>query len=174
MDLSHILSDPRVFISNECAECCSHIAEHYLSHDKIDILYLKNYGLIKPKDLILLSNMLFNTCKSKIADINSIKIISKAWVKNVINNILQAPEIKPFYAFDGLIGGGTALILAAGPSLSDNIEQIKQNYISIYYKLHEKQESDFENNNKKISNKINETNYVSKYDKVMKLLNVFN
>ena len=127
VDLSHILSDPRVFISNECAECCSHIAEHYLSHDKIDILYLKNYGLIKPKDLILLSNMLFNTCKSKIADINSIKIISKAWVKNVINNILQAPEIKPFYAFDGLIGGGTALILAAGPSLSDNIEQIKQN-----------------------------------------------
>ena len=127
VDLSHILSDPRVYISNNCEECCLKIAEHYLSHDKIDILYLKNYGLIKPKELILLSNMLFNTCKSKIADINSIKVISKAWVKNIINNITSYRYIKPLYSLDNCVTGGTALILAAGPSLLDNIEQIKAN-----------------------------------------------
>ena len=125
VDLSHILSDSRVYISNNCEECCLKIAEHYLSHDKIDILYLKNYGLIKPKELILLSNMLFNTCKSKIADINSIRVISKAWVKNVINNITGTKEIKPFFQFDNTVNKGTALILAAGPSLLDNINLIK-------------------------------------------------
>ena len=127
VDLSHILSDPRVYISNVCEECCSKIAEHYLSHDKIDILYLKNYGLIKPKELILLSNMLFNTCKSKVSDINTIKIISKAWSKNIINNINNYKKIRPLYTLDNSVTCGTALVLAAGPSLLDNINQIKAN-----------------------------------------------
>ena len=126
VDLSHILSDKRVFISNSCEECCSKISEHYLSHDNIDILYLKNYGLIKPKELILLSNMLFNTCKSKIADINSIKTISKAWVKNLINNVNSYKTLKPLYSIDNTVNYGTALILAAGPSLLDNLDLIKQ------------------------------------------------
>ncbi len=126
VDLSHILSDKRVFISNSCEECCSKISEHYLSHDNIDILYLKNYGLIKPKELILLSNMLFNTCKSKIADINSIKTISKAWVKNLINNVNSYKTLKPLYSIDNTVKYGTALILAAGPSLLDNLDLIKQ------------------------------------------------
>ncbi len=127
VDLSHILSDSRVFISNDCSECCSKVSEHYLSHDKIDILYLKNYGLIKPKELILLSNMLFNTCRAKIADINSIKIVSKAWVKNVINNITFYRNIKPLYTLDNTVNKGTALVLGAGPSLLDNIDRIRLN-----------------------------------------------
>ena len=125
VDLSHILSDKRVFISDDCNECCNFIAEHYLAKDRIDILYLKNYALIKPKELILLSNTLFNTCKSKVSDINTIKIISKAWIKNLIKNIKQNQNLNTFYSFDSSVKNGTALILSAGPSLIDNIEQIK-------------------------------------------------
>ena len=127
VDLTHILSDPRVFISNRCDECCKKIGEQYLSHDKLEIVFLKNYGLIKPQELIKLTNTLFNTCKSKISDINVLRSASKIWVKNIIANIESDKFIKPFYNLDNTITRGTALILSAGPSLIDNIENIKKN-----------------------------------------------
>lgn len=127
VDLTHILSDPRVFISNNCEECCKKIGEQYLSHDKLEIVFLKNYGLIKPQELIKLTNTLFNTCKAKISDINTLRSASKTWVKNIIANIECDKYIKPFYNLDDTITRGTALILSAGPSLIDNIENIKKN-----------------------------------------------
>ena len=127
VDLTHILSDPRVYISNKCEECCEKIGEQYLSHDKLEIVFLKNYGLIKPQELIKLTNTLFNTCKSKIANINTLRTASKHWVKNIITNIESDKFLKPFYNLDNTITRGTALILSAGPSLLDNIENIKKN-----------------------------------------------
>lgn len=126
VDLSHILADKRVYITNDCADCCKKIGEQYLSHDNIDIVYLKNYGLIKPQELIKLSNSLFNTCKARITDINVIRQISKNWVENIIKNIELTPYITPFYSLDSSVKEGTALILSAGPSLKDNIDKIKQ------------------------------------------------
>lgn len=98
----------------------------------------------------------------------------RGWYLGQSSLVESNKKIMPIYYFFGeYLKSKFEVINNIKPS-QERIEQIKQNYISIYYKLHEKQESDFENNNKKISNKINETNYVSKYDKVMKLLNVFN
>ena len=98
----------------------------------------------------------------------------RGWYLGQSSLVESNKKIMPVYYFFGeYLKSKFEVINNIKPS-QERIEQIKQNYISIYYKLHEKQESDFENNNKKISNKINETNYVSKYDKVMKLLNVFN
>ncbi len=127
VDLTHILSDPRVYISNDCEELCKKIGEQYLSHDKLEIVFLKNYGLIKPQELIKLTNTLFNTCKAKITDINTLRKASKIWVKNIIANIENNRFIKPLYNLDGTITRGTALVLSAGPSLADNIENIKKN-----------------------------------------------
>lgn len=98
----------------------------------------------------------------------------RGWYLGQSSLVESNKKIMPvFYFFGEYLKSKFEVINNIKPS-QERIEQIKQNYISIYYKLHEKQESDFENNNKKISKKINETNYVSKYDKVMKLLNVFN
>lgn len=98
----------------------------------------------------------------------------RGWYLGQSSLVESNKKIMPVYYFFGeYLKSKFEVINNIKPS-QERIEQIKQNYISIYYKLHEKQESDFENNNKKISNKINETNYVSKYDKVMKLLNIFN
>ena len=98
----------------------------------------------------------------------------RGWYLGQSSLVESNKKIMPVYYFFGeYLKSKFEVINNTKPS-QERIEQIKQNYISIYYKLHEKQENDFENNNKKISNKINETNYVSKYDKVMKLLNVFN
>lgn len=98
----------------------------------------------------------------------------RGWYLGQSSLVESNKKIMPVYYFFGeYLKSKFEVINNIKPS-QERIEQIKQNYISVYYKLHEKQESDFENNNKKISNKINETNYVSKYDKVMKLLNVFN
>lgn len=127
VDLSHILGDSRVYITDDCEDCCKKIGAQYLSHDNLEIVFLKNYGLIKPQELIKLSNSLFNTCKAKISDINTIKVVSKAWVKNIIANVEGSAFIRPFYNFNNCITEGTALILAAGPSLLDNIEKIKNN-----------------------------------------------
>ena len=127
VDLSHILSDSRVYITNNCEDCCKKVGAQYLSHDNLEIVFLKNYGLIKPQELIKLSNMLFNTCKSKISDINTIKQVSKVWVENIIKNIEKDSYIKPFYNLNNTVQQGTALVLASGPSLADNIEKIKNN-----------------------------------------------
>ena len=127
VDFTHILADKRVFITNDCNECCKKIGEQYLSHDKLEIVFLKNYGLIKPQELIKLTNTLFNTCKARISDIKTIEHISKAWTKNIIKNIENDTYIKPFYNFDNSVAGKTALVLSAGPSLLDNIENIKNN-----------------------------------------------
>lgn len=127
VDLSHIFSDSRVYITDDCEDCCKKIGEQYLSHDNLEVVYLKNYGLIKPQELIKLSNTLFNICKSKVSDINTIKTVSKAWVKNIISNIERTSYVKPVYNLNGKVKEGTALVLSAGPSLLDNIEKIKNN-----------------------------------------------
>ncbi len=127
VDLSHILADKRVYITEDCNDCCKKISEQYLSHDNIDIVYLKNYGLIKPQELIKLSNTLFNSCKARISDINTIRFISKNWVENIIKNIESDLYVKPFYNLNDTVKTGTALVLSAGPSLIDNIDKIKAN-----------------------------------------------
>jgi len=127
IDLSKYLQEKRVFISNSVEDCVSFIIKDYLNDDKIEFVVSDTSALIYSRELMYFSDDLYKKLKLKIVDINTIKQLSKKWVKNIIN--LTKSE-RDFYDVSGLENkykNKSALILGAGPSLKDNIEKIKKN-----------------------------------------------
>ena len=110
-------------------ELIQKLESSYLTKDKVEIIYLKNYAVVKNNELIELSQKVYNTCKSKIVDINTIEKFAKTWVENTLKNISTINNSSAYRLSDleNKFKGQTALILAAGPSLKDNIEYIKSN-----------------------------------------------
>ena len=127
IDISEHLSSGRVFIFNDLDELSSKLSSTYITNDKIEILYLQNYGIVKNKELIMLTQKVYNSCKSKMVDVNTISKFSKKWLINSLANISKANygDIKLLSALENKFIGQTALIAAAGPSLNDNISFIK-------------------------------------------------
>ena len=129
IDISEHLSSGRVYISNDIEELIKKLESSYLTKDKVEIVYLKNYAIVKNQELLDLTQKVYETCKNKMVDINTIKKFSKSWVLNTIKNI-SAINNGSYYKLSDLENkflGQNALILAAGPSLDENIEFIKQN-----------------------------------------------
>ena len=54
-DISEHLSSGRVFITNELEELIAKISETYLTQDRVEIVYLQNYAIVKNKELLFLS-----------------------------------------------------------------------------------------------------------------------
>ena len=129
VDISEHLASGRVFITNDLSELTTKLAATYLTKDKVEILYLQNYAVVKNKELLMLTQKVFDTCKSKMIDVNTITKFSKRWLINTIDNLAQIRESKAYLLSDleNKFIGQTALIAAAGPSLSDNISQIQTN-----------------------------------------------
>ena len=100
VDLSEHLASGRVFITNDLDELINKISTTYLTKDKVEIVYLKNYAVIKNKELLTLTQKVFDTCKSKMVDINTITKFSKKWLINTINNISSINEKKAFLLSD--------------------------------------------------------------------------
>ena len=129
VDISEHLASGRVYISSSLDEVVRYVNSIYITKDKVEIVYLKNYAIIKNKELLELSQKIYEACNSKMIDINTIKKYSKKWLENTIKNIYQINH-KDVYKLSDLNGkftGQTALIISAGPSLLDNIEEIKAN-----------------------------------------------
>ncbi len=130
VDISEHLASGRVFVTNDLDELISKLAKTFITKDRVEIVYLQNYAVVKNKELLLLTQKVFDTCKSKMVDVNTITKFSKVWLSNTIDNISAVNAGSKAYLLSDLAGkyfGQTALIAGAGPSLSDNIEKIQHN-----------------------------------------------
>lgn len=128
-DISEILASGRVFITNDMDELLNKLSSTFLTKDKVEILYIQNYAITHNKELLLLTQKVYDVCKSKIVDINTIAKFSKTWLVNTINNI-SAVNNNSMYLLSELenkFTGQTALIAGAGPSLNENIVHIQAN-----------------------------------------------
>ena len=129
VDISEHLASRRVYITDKLDELMRKLSEVYITKDKVEVVYLKNYAVVKSQELLALTQKVFDTCRSKMVDINTIKKYSKTWLLNTLKNI-NAVNSSNAYKLSDLkdkFSGQTALILAAGPSLNENIEKIKAN-----------------------------------------------
>lgn len=129
VDISEHLSSGRIYITNDLDELIQKLSSTYLTKDRVEITYLQNYAVVKNKEFLLLTQKVFDACKSKMVDINTIIKFSKVWLFNTIENISYINEHECFLLSDlaDKFVGQTALIAGAGPSLADNIENIKSN-----------------------------------------------
>ena len=129
VDISEHLSSGRVYISNDLDELLTKLSSVYLTKDKVEIVYLQNYAFIRNKELLMLTQKVFETCKSKLVDISTIAKFSERWLVNTLDNIsaVNKNECCLLSDLEDKFIGQTALLLGAGPSLNDNIEKIKAN-----------------------------------------------
>ena len=154
VDISEHLSSGRVYITDDLNDLMKKLENSYLTKDKVEIVYLKNYAVVKNKELLELTQKVYETCRSKMVDINTIKKFSSTWVTNTLKNIstINKSTVYKLSDLENKFNGQSALILAAGPSLKDNIEKIKSkrdNYVifvvnkSLRYLLSEGVHPDF-------------------------------
>ena len=129
VDISEHLQSGRVFIFDNIDDLISKLSEIYITKDKVEVVYLKNYAIVKSQELLELSQRVYETCKSKTVDINTITRYSKFWLQNTLNNIqaINEGEICKLSDLDGKFEEETALVVGAGPSLAENIRFIKDN-----------------------------------------------
>lgn len=130
VDVSEHLASGRVYITDDLDELMKKLSDSYITKDKVEIVYLKNYAVIKSQELLALTQRVYETCRSKMVDVNTITKYSKKWLLNTLKNIHQINNSSNVYKLSDLkdkFTGQTALILAAGPSLNDDIEKIKAN-----------------------------------------------
>jgi len=129
IDISEHLESGRVYVTNDLDELLSKLNSVYLSNDKVEIVYLKNYAVVHNKELLLLTQKVFESCKSKLVDVNTIAKFSERWLVNTLDNISSINNQSDYLLSDleNKFIGQTAIILGAGPSLNDNIDNIKAN-----------------------------------------------
>ena len=129
VDISEHLKSGRVFLFDNIDDLIKKLLEIYITKDKVEIVYLKNYAIIKSQDLIELSQKVYEACKSKTVDVNTITRYSKFWLQNTLNNVtkINKSDVYKLSDLNDKFIGETALIAAAGPSLADNIQLIKEN-----------------------------------------------
>lgn len=129
VDLSEHLASGRVYITNDLKELLNKLSQTYINKDKVEVVYLKNYALVKSNELLELTQKVYETCKTKMLDVNTIARFSRQWLINSLTNIsaVNAGSICALSDLENKFIGQTALIIAAGPSLNENIEKIKAN-----------------------------------------------
>ena len=129
VEMSEFLASGRVYITNDLDELIAKLSQTFITKDKVEIVYLQNYAVVKNKELLMLTQKVFDTCKSKMVDVNTITKFSKKWLINSIENVTKINEGTAYKLsdLDNKFVGQTALIAAAGPSLNDNIEKLRAN-----------------------------------------------
>ncbi len=129
VDISEHLSSERVFLTNDMDELLNKLNEIYITQDKVEIVYLQNYAVVNNKDLLMLTQRVYDTCKTKMVDVSTIAKFSKKWLVNTLNNIHSVNNGNAclLSALEDKFIGQSALVLGAGPSLIDNITKIKAN-----------------------------------------------
>ena len=129
VDISEHLASGRLYITDNIDELMRKLSEIYITKDKVEVVYLKNYAVVKSQELLELTQKVYETCRSKMVDINTITKFSRTWLLNTLKNINAVNSSNAYKLSDlkNKFSGQTALILAAGPSLNENIEKIKAN-----------------------------------------------
>ena len=129
VDISEHLKSGRVFIYDDLDALAKKLSEIYITKDKVEVLYLKNYAVVKSQELLALTQKVYEVCKSKTVDVNTITRYSRAWLDNTLANLNKINNGN-FYNLSDLdekFVGQAALVAAAGPSLTENIPYIKAN-----------------------------------------------
>lgn len=129
VDISEHLASGRVFVTDDINDLVKKLSETYLTNDKVEVVYLKNYAVVRSQELLEVTQKVYETCRSKMVDVNTITKYSKRWLLNTLKNISNINNSQAYRLSDlkDKFSGQTALILAAGPSLNENIEKIKAN-----------------------------------------------
>lgn len=127
VDISEHLASGRVFVTDNLNELLAKLSSSYITKDKVEIVYLKNYAIVKSQELLELTQKVYETCKSKTVDVNTITRYSKTWLFNSLQNIISVNNgnIYKLSDLEDKFASQTAMILAAGPSFAENIEKIK-------------------------------------------------
>ena len=129
VDISEHLQSGRVFIFDKLDDLILKLSSIYITKDKVEVLYLKNYSIVKSQELLALTQKVYEACKSKTVDINTITRYSIFWLDNTLKNIKFINENTAYRLSDlqDKFAGQAALVAAAGPSLLENIDFIKNN-----------------------------------------------
>lgn len=127
VDFSPELADERVFIVDTQEDVTDFFERKYISGDKIEVLFLPSYLELDQKGLLELSNNLFQTIKDKNIDQNTALMMSKLTTKNLLYRIFNISKYNPVNTLTNSCKNKTALILAAGPSLQNDLKLIKAN-----------------------------------------------
>ena len=80
VDISEHLASGRVFITDNLDELMKKLSEMYITKDKVEVVYLKNYAIVKSTELMALTQKVYETCRSKMVDVNTITKYSKKWL----------------------------------------------------------------------------------------------
>ena len=129
VDISEHLASGRVYITDNLKDLLNKLSANYINKDKVEVVYLKNYALVRSKELLELTQKVYETCKTKMVDVNTIARFSKKWLLNTLRNIstVNNSSVSMLSDLENKFIGQTALVVAAGPSLNENIEKIKAN-----------------------------------------------
>jgi len=129
IDISSHLRSGRVFLFDNVDDLIKKLSEIYLTKDKVEVVYLKNYAVVKSQELLELTQKVYEACKSKTVDINTITRYSRFWLENTLKNIGAVNKGTAYKLSDleGKFVGQAALVAACGPSLIENIGFIRSN-----------------------------------------------
>lgn len=126
VDFSNELADDRVFVVNTQEDVIQFFESKYLAGDKVEVLFLPSYLELDQKGLLALSHNLFQTIKDKNIDQNTALVMSKMTTKNLLSKLPKIATQSPVNSLENTCKNKTALVIAAGPSLSNDLELIKK------------------------------------------------
>lgn len=126
VDFSKEILDDRVFIFNEPDDLLKQLKSDFLVGDNIEFIYLPSYAVLFKDTLVKLSTEIFDVIKNKTVDMNTLSVHKTSTaVKNILHHMNNFGKIRAVDSLKGSFEGKTALIAAAGPSLKDDIAEIK-------------------------------------------------
>ncbi|OGI01264.1 MAG: hypothetical protein A2Y25_01900 [Candidatus Melainabacteria bacterium GWF2_37_15] len=127
VDFSAELTDKRVYITDNVKDITEKLSSEYLQGDRAEFMFLPAYASITQDIMQDLTTRLVKVLEEKSADVSTIFRFAQGWTKNFITNLPHFFEFRPLGYFKDTFADKNALIIAAGPSLQENIEKIKKN-----------------------------------------------
>ena len=68
VDISDHLSSGRVYITDDMDDLMNKLSSMYITKDKVEVVYLQNYAIVKNQELLELTQRVYETCKNKMVD----------------------------------------------------------------------------------------------------------
>ncbi len=127
IDFSQELADKRVYFTDNFDTLIEKIQNEYLAGDKIEPLFVDTYALLNQKILMNLTTEIIKICQLKNMDQNTIFSQCKDWTINNITNMKFFPKARPVSILQDKFKEKPALIVCSGPSLKENLKNIKEN-----------------------------------------------
>lgn len=126
-DLSEELSDKRVYLTDNVQDIITKLQSEFLIGDTTELIYIPAYASLAGETLEELNTRVLKTIDSKSCDSNTIYKLSPLWTQNFIQSLPYLADSIPLGFLKNSFAEKTALIIAAGPSLINDIEKIKTN-----------------------------------------------